>query len=83
MLQSKLQTNFAIVLWRTLLRVADRTRCLTRWHIQTASLHSNSQTEEIVIGLNESRAGYQDFEKIGCFDDVLVRFLRIAKRLVW
>ncbi len=36
--------------------------------------------EEIVIGLNESREVYRDFENIGGFDDVPVQFLKIAKK---
>jgi hypothetical protein len=35
--------------------------------------------EETVIGLNESREVFRDFEKIGVFDNIPVRFLTIAK----
>ncbi len=39
--------------------------------------------EETVIGLNESRKVFRDFEKIGGFNDVPVRFLMISKKFIW
>ncbi len=54
-------------------------------HVDTSGLPQFTAKEETVIGLNESREVFRDFEnlKIGGFDDVPVRFLTIAKKLIW
>ncbi len=50
-------------------------------HVNTSCLFTAK--EETVLGLNESRDVFRDFEKIGGFEDVPVRFLMIAKKLIW
>ncbi len=52
-------------------------------HVDRSGLPQFSATEETVIGLNESREVFRDFEEIGGFDDVPIGFLTIAKKLIW
>jgi hypothetical protein len=54
-------------------------------HVDTSGLPQFTAKEETVLGLNESREAFRDFEnlKIEGFDDVPVRFLTIAKKLIW
>jgi hypothetical protein len=47
-------------------------------HVERSGLPQFTATEETVIGLNESREVFRDFEKNGGFDDVPVQFLTIA-----
>ncbi len=51
-------------------------------HVDRSGLPQFTATEETVIGLNESREVFRDFDKIGGFDDVPVQFLTIAKELI-
>ncbi len=52
-------------------------------HVDRSCLPQFTATEETVLGLNESREVFHDFEKIGGFDYVPVGFLTIAKTLIW
>jgi hypothetical protein len=52
-------------------------------HVDRSGLPQFTATEETVIGLNESREVYHDFQDIGGFDDVPIGFLTIAKKLIW
>jgi hypothetical protein len=52
-------------------------------HVDRSGLPLFTATEETVIGLNESREVFCDFEKIGGFDEVPIGFLTIAKKLIW
>ncbi len=52
-------------------------------HVDRSGLPQFTAKEETVIGLNESREVYRDFEEIGGFDDVPIGFLPIAKKLIW
>jgi len=52
-------------------------------HVDRSGLPQFTAREETVIGLNESREVYRDFQDIGGFDDVPIGFLSIAKKLIW
>jgi hypothetical protein len=52
-------------------------------HVDRSGLPQFTAKEETVIGLNESREVYRDFEDIGGFNDVPLGFLPIAKKLIW
>ena len=52
-------------------------------HVDRSGLPQFTAREETVIGLNESREVYRDFQDNGGFDDVPIGFLSIAKKLIW
>ncbi len=52
-------------------------------HVDRSGLPQFTAKEETVIGLNESKEVFRDFDEIGGFDDVPIGFLTIAKMLIW
>ena len=54
-------------------------------HVDTSGLPQFSVSEERVIGLNESRAVFRDFEENGGFNNIPITFVKLAtsKGLRW